>query len=98
MADHVSAEGKTMTSEVRTAIKVMLAQGTKPVDIANHLRVKLEDVLSVKRSTPVDAPQVERPALPPGKARSQASIDIAAAAAMQAEVTRRARRTRRSFL
>lgn len=87
-----------MTTEVRTAIKVMLAQGVKPVDIANQLRVKLEDVLSVKRSAPVDAPQVERAPMPKGQGRSQASIDIAAAARMQAELTRRARRTRRSFL
>jgi hypothetical protein len=89
-----------MSNELKEKIRRLnIVEGLGVVAISKALDVGVEivrDALGLREDG--SAPQVERPALPPGKARSQASIDIAAAAAMQAEVTRRARRTRRSFL
>jgi hypothetical protein len=87
-------------SELKEKIRRLnIVEGLGVVAISKALDVRVEivrDALGLRDDG--GAPQVERPALPPGKARSQASLDIAAAAAMQAELTRRARRTRRSFL
>jgi hypothetical protein len=89
-----------MSNDLKEKIRRLnIVEGLGVVAISKALDLDVEivrDALGLREGG--SAPQVERPALPPGKARSQASIDIAAAAQMQAEVTRRARRTRRSFL
>jgi hypothetical protein len=89
-----------MSNELKEKIRRLnIVEGLGVVAISKALDVAVEivcDALGLREDDA--APQVERPALPTGKARSQASIDMAAAAAMQAEITRRARRTRRSFL
>ncbi|HTV19631.1 MAG TPA: hypothetical protein VMG12_13195 [Polyangiaceae bacterium] len=90
-----------MTAELKDKIKrLYINEGLGVVAITKALDVPVETVREALglHDDGSAVPPVERPALPAGKGRSQASLDIAAAARMQAELARRTRRSRRSFL